>query len=407
MLTKPLPVSPGIELIEAKHLNDLVDYYNEIWSEPKSAPFLFDANHNTGTDDRRFGWGQTAATIVPTPALGNLVTISDINQAIAQVNAGLYHTEDDPTTGPGVTGLYPLGGPTVLSAGSIIPVTLYNDICTKAETLVADKYKVDWANLSLSEVTSINTQHWDQDLEVVHKFEFSNYAEARYFFNSGGELAFELAMAPGGPASNMIWQQIFEQFDWIKVGAEGCKILTDNDSGEIQYDVMTTSTITPRGFYGIDQTSAGYTTILDAGVFRFTSSQKTGEYAYAYVYVYSEYNSRRIRIQIKGEETANKFNVYVKIMLIEDADDTFDITQPITLTSGYVQPSTTPLATDGNKTFMTDAHGLNQFIERVAPIVTEHTPWTKVDLAAGEQIDWDVSDPGTNWTASGKQFNHT
>ena len=60
-----------------------------------------------------------------------------------------------------------------------------------------------------------------------------------------------------------------------------------------------------------------WNTILDAGVFRYAN----GDYAYAYVYVYGEYNSRRIRIQLKGEEAGGKFNVYA-VILVEDEDDT-------------------------------------------------------------------------------------
>ena len=229
-------------------------------------------------------------------------------------------------------------------------------------------------------------------------FTFANYNEARHFFNSGGELAFELSMDPGGPVSNMVWQQIFEQFDWIRIGADRIRVITDadNDPAETQYDVMTTNTLTPKGFYGIDQTSSDYTTILDAGVFRYKSGS---EYAYAYVYVYSEYNSRRIRIQLKADEVGGTFNIYARVILIEDADDIYSITQPITLTSGYIQPIT-PNAL-GNAPYMTDVHGLNQFIERIAPTVTEHTPWAEDEYGAGEQLDWASTDPGTNWTHTG------
>ena len=393
MLSKPATVTAGDE-IKATHLNSLVDYYNEIWSQPASGPFLFNASHHTGTDDRRFGWGQTLASINPTPVGGNsannyigtLATISDINQTIAQVNAGLYHTEDDPTTGAGVTGLYPLGGPSSLSAGSLIPVTLYNDICDKAETLVADKYKVDWANYNLFELQSINTANWADDLAVVHKFEFNNYDEARYFFNSGGELTLELSMAGGGNQYNQIWASIFDQFDSIRIGAETCKVVSD-----AYYDVVSTSGIN-KGFYtGITYSTDvnpdhHYVTILDAGVFAYPT---TGQTNLATVYLYSEYNSRRIRLQLRGEQTVGatpRFNIYVRVILIEDADDTHNITQAITLTSGYVQPSTTPLVTDGNKTFMTEGATLYQFTERNAPTITEETPWTEDEYGVGVSL---------------------
>ena len=372
MLTKPTLVVTSDE-IKAEHLLDLIDYYNEIWT---GSLYTFDANHNTDLV-RRFGWGQdypTGAAISPPisgPPTPTIVTISDINQAIAQINAGLYHTEDDPTHSATVVGLYSHSHPILTDP---IPVTLYNDITNKAETLENDKYKVDWSNFSLSELQTTRTDPWDTDLQVAHKFAFSGsgsisgYNEARHFFNSGGELTLEFSMAPGGTVGNQVWQQIFDQFDSIRIGAESCRVVSD----EI-YDVISTSGVN-KGFYtGIDSSGA-YSTILDAGVFRFNDDSAYA-YAYAYVYVYSEYNSRRIRIELAADEDTpgGIFNVYVKVTLIEDADDTFQITQPITLASGYVQPSTTPLTTDGNKSFMTEGSTLHQFEEREIPTITLDT----------------------------------
>ena len=51
---------------------------------------MFDVNHNTKNDNRRFGWGQSNATITPVQ-IGKLIEANDINQAIVQVNAGQYH----------------------------------------------------------------------------------------------------------------------------------------------------------------------------------------------------------------------------------------------------------------------------------------------------------------------------
>ena len=409
MLTKPLQVATG-ELIEAEDLNLLVRYYNEIWSIPESAPFAFNTHNDITGDnlDRRFGWGQSPATIDPTPVAstsannynGTKVTLSDINQITAQINAGGYHQEDDTT----LAGLIAL---TAFSVGDKIPSTLYNSVCNHAESLTTNKYKVDggWLNLSLAEVTSTNTASWTQDLEVVHKFAFTDYNEARYFFNSGGELTFELSMASGGTAGNQIWQDIFNQFDSIRIGAETCYVVTDNDAGETQWDVIGTSSIN-KGFYTgiIYSATPTFNTILDAGVFSYLDSPTNEN---AYVYIYSEYNSRRIRIQLKADEVGGTFNVYVKVILIEDVDDTFAITQAITLESGYVQPSTTPLTSDTNKSFMTVGSTMYQFLERNAPTVTEDYAtngllgWQPIDATDGEQLNWASTDPGTIWQNTG------
>ena len=69
MLPKPNAVVTG-GLIEATHLNDLVSYYNEIWNDPSTGPFTYPTHNDTSGNnlDRRFGWGQTLATINPTPS---------------------------------------------------------------------------------------------------------------------------------------------------------------------------------------------------------------------------------------------------------------------------------------------------------------------------------------------------
>ena len=118
--------------------------------------------------------------------------------------------------------------------------------------------------------------------------------------------------------------------------------------------------------------------------------------------MYSEYNSRRVRIQLKADEVSG-FNIYVKVILIEDADDLSAITQNITLTSGYVQPSTVPVTTpspDNGVPYATIGSTTYQFIQRNAPVVTEQQAWTPVDATDGEQLtDW--VDGSTNWTYSG------
>lgn len=408
MLSKPTSVIAS-DLIEAKDLNDLVDYYNELWSDPSTGPFTFSTHNDTTGDnlDRRYGWGQTPATIVPTPAITEIVTLNDINQITAQINAGGYHQEDSPLLG----GLIPIIGAGATVVGDKIPTTLYNNVCTLADNLFTNQYKTDFLNLSLAEVSSTNTASWTNDLAVVHKFTFTDYNEARHFFNSGGELAFELSMANGGNLYNQFWQTIFEQFDSIRIGAETCRIVTDDDNGEIQYDVISTSGIN-KGFYNgiIYSSTPEFNTILDAGLFRYAGSGAYAyAYAYAYVYAYSEYNSRRIRIQIKADEVGGTFNIYVKVILVEDVDDISAITQNITLTSGYAQPSTVPITTpnpDSGVPYATVGSTLYQFIERAAPTVEEwyvddSNPsvlgWQSVDVTAGQQLE-DFIDGSTNWT---------
>ena len=382
-------------IIDATHMTDLMNYYNEIWA---GGSYSYDSNHSSTNDDRRFGWGQTPATLTPTPVTGVLITADVFNQAMAQVNAGQYHISDIPSNlliklaqpGSKILDARPPNWNSLPSPENAYQH--YNDILSKIENLENNKYAVDWSDWDKDRLVSLNTQAWDEDLSVVHKFSFTDYNEARHFFNSGGELTLELEMDPGGPPGNDVWRQVFDQFDSIRIGAETCRVVADN-----VYDILSTSTVNPKGFYNGIAFGQDFSTILDAGVFKFAGGQ--GEYAYAYVYVYSEYNSRRIQLQIKADEVGGTFNVYIRVNLIEDEDDVFSISQPIKLYSGWVNPTQAPAAGDGNEHLMTANSGtIYRFAERTVPIITEESPWTKVDLHSGMQLDAGLNDDWTGTT---------
>lgn len=374
--SKPVAVTSGNK-IYALELNNLVDYFNDIWT---GGSYSFDSNHNSIADNRRYGWGQSPATINPTVSTGSLITGLSFNQAIAQVNAGQYHTEDNPLLlHPKIADNYP---------NPISPEN-YNNVVSKISVIEGNKYKVDWAEWDKDQlITPSGNLNWTQDLEIAHKFSFTDYNEARHFFNSGGELSLELEMATGGPTAQDVWRQIFERFDSIRIGAEGCRIVADD-----AFDVLTTSTVPATGFYNGITPGADYQTIFDAGVFRYSG----GNTEYAYVYVYSEYNSRRIRFQLKADEVGGTFNVYVKVILVEDVDDTMNITQSISLHSGWSRPTQAPTASDGNESYMTTGAVVARFQQRTAPVITLAQPWTLVDVAGGPQLDWAAS-PNTGWT---------
>ena len=413
--SKPVAVIAG-KKIYALELNDLVKYFNDIWT---GESYSFDSNHTsttasaftigneytillpgttnftligsadsavgttftatgvgvgtgTATDNRRYGWGQTPATINPTVSTGSLITRLSFNQAIAQVNAGQYHTQDNPTL------LHPKIADT--HTDPISPEN-YNSVVNKISGIEDNKYKVDWAEWDKDQfVTASGNINWTDDLSIAHKFSFTDYNEARHFFNSGGELSLELEMAPGGPAAQDVWRQIFDRFDSIRIGAEKCRIVADD-----AFDVLSTSTIPVTGFYNGITYNEDYQTIFDAGVFRHTGANS--EYAYSYVYVYSEYNSRRIRFQMKADETGGTFNIYVKVILVEDEDDTLGITQSISLYSGWSRPTQAPTASDGNESYMTTGAVVARFQQRAAPTITEAQAWTAENVEPGIQLD--------------------
>jgi len=416
LASKPAQVLTGNK-IYALELNNLVTYFNDIWT---GGSYSYDSNHTsttagaftigteytilfpgttnftligsadsvigttfiatgggagtgTATDNRRYGWGQALATINPTVSTGSVITRLSFNQAIAQVNAGQYHTQDNPTL------LHPKISDT--HTDPISPEN-YNSVVSKISVIEGNKHKVDWAEWDKDQlVTPSGNLNWTDDLEIAHKFSFTDYNEARHFFNSGGELSLELEMAPGGTPAQDVWRQIFNRFDSIRIGAEECRIVADNS-----FDVLSTS-LENKGFYNGITFGSNYQPIFDAGVYRYGGTTE-----YAHVYVYSEYNSRRIRFQLKADEVGGTFNIYVKVILVEDDNDTLGITQPISLYSGWSRPTQAPTASDGNESYMTTGAVVARFQQRAAPTVTLAQDWTIVDVTSGIQLDAGLND---------------
>ena len=89
--------------ITAADLTSLMLYYQDIWDTP-TGTFTFATHNDASTLDRRFGWGQGGVGLVNSNhqirflSTNDLITVKDLNQVIAQINAGFHHTEADPNT---------------------------------------------------------------------------------------------------------------------------------------------------------------------------------------------------------------------------------------------------------------------------------------------------------------------
>ena len=148
MPNKPATVLTGT-VIDATHMTDLMNYYNEIWA---GGTYSYDSNHSSTTDDRRFGWGQATATLSPVPVTGVLITADVFNQAMAQVNAGQYHISDVPgnlliklaTPGSKILDARPPNWQSLPNPENAYQH--YNDILAKIENLQNNKYTVDWSD---------------------------------------------------------------------------------------------------------------------------------------------------------------------------------------------------------------------------------------------------------------------
>ena len=86
-----MPVSgpPNADKITAAQFNTLVSLYNDFW---QGGSYSYDSYH-TGDLTRRKGWGQPA--VIPTVSQTTIITAEHTNYLITQINAGLWHIDED------------------------------------------------------------------------------------------------------------------------------------------------------------------------------------------------------------------------------------------------------------------------------------------------------------------------
>ena len=249
------------EVIQAEHFNELVRKYRQFWNGPEwnpdgdtptSSP-TFDTSHHTDTE-RHKGWGQAA--LVPSEVVsGTIITAENMNNLVAQINAGIFHIEEDPLT------LIPK-----FSAAAIITVPAYTQIMDRLDNIIeARKFELEIINDSLGSVSSVHTNSWSDDLYSEYKATFNNYTEARHYFNSGGQLWLTLesgTQTGGNDPANINWQNMFEKLGEVRIGAiETTASGTGSPSlGGIQ------------GFYSILSTGATVT-IFDAAGYHALSTE--------------------------------------------------------------------------------------------------------------------------------------
>ena len=381
---------PNQQITAQQFMDNLVTLYNDYWSDP-AGTFLFDANHTTDLT-RRKGWGQDQVKVKglteTSVAQGHLIEAEHLNSVIAQVNAGLVHIDNSNIL---------LGS---VSHGTLITASDVETVRQKITSKIDSSKFIcnDDVELSLAESTVSNSgTSWSDDLYIEHTYTFTDYNHARHFFNSGGELTIQLDMNNGASSYNLVWDQIFESFGWIGIGAVDSKVTSDQS-----YAYQAPNLIPNRGFYSLDHSGEFVTLFETAGAYRNSDNLNGG--AYIYAYVQSSYNSRRIRVEAKATETpSNEFEMILRVSLIEDEDDLYNIDGEIISNHGYKIADLSPDNSTQDMNPYTGTPGSTQF--RFQPInpptVSLTTPWTSFDLPSADQVNWDENDPGVNWEPTG------
>ena len=246
-----------------------------------------------------FGWGQTAVDEV---AIASTVNVADLNKIIDRSNIMLARIGDDSE----VDRLLPQTNVLAIHKNQLNTIIQSEVIDTSLHitTTLAD----------LIEHTSISrTTAWNDKLQGSFSFVFQNYQQARYFFNSGGQLRTRLAVT--GDVANpgtLTWKGIAD--------AMGSLILS--------WDRATQS-----GFGGVSNLK-GFYHLTDEWQTIFSSGGPGGgpgynysySYSYSYGYGYSGYSNLRAIFDAKYSiVNTSEFSIDIRVVM-EDLDYNFEPT---------------------------------------------------------------------------------
>jgi len=392
-------------IITASDFNAITATYDVFWKDPKDGSgnviaYTYDSNHSTDLV-RRKGWGQT--TTLTDVAVTALIEADDVNHLVAQINAGLYHCDNDL---PLLVKYATIDSIYADSSNSVpgIPASLNSKgwlgiqgeitstIDTNKHELGALSGEDSYSDTNYFVDISNGGTGWQNTLTCEAKWTFTNYTEARHFFNSGGSIVVDLtagqgawsngkgnAAAPantnrpgtnpgvgGGTNGSDDWLEIFRSIGEIHFKADSVDRTGSNGLGN-------------GGFYGLNHNGTE-TSMFTASGF--------GPYAHAYSYAYApsgspgsesaQYGDRAIEVIYKGVENGGNFEVTAKIKLTDDPDDT-QIMDTVIVASCYnLQPINTPdhSAIGSNASFFTVNGTQYRFDEKVQPQVAQVSAWT-------------------------------
>jgi hypothetical protein len=333
--------------ITADQFDELRRLYHTYWSDDNTELTFDDLLADQSEDNidlHATGWGQQAVepSIV---AQHTEIKAEQTNRLINQINAGLYHIHSD-------TG-FDLNSLTKYAQGSVIYYEAYRRITEVIDYIETQKLNIDPDKGSelVNDLDYSEGVTWTNEVSAKIKATFSSYQQARYFFNSGGKLVFDISAIDNTDT----WTRILNNMGTITIGA----INVVSSEGWIG-----TST---GGVYhggGLGDPNIIYT-YCDSG---------NGEYCYTS----GAYESRRVYYEVEGNELpSGEFEVYVTIRLIDPSLDPIDLT--IDMTAGYLLPIETPppdiLDSSLGDKFKTDPY-VYQFIVRESPILSVDSSWT-------------------------------
>ena len=358
------------DVITAVSFNTVVDRWNVLWQDPKDGSgnviaYTYDVALHQSETLRRLGWGQPTNSL--NVSASTKIEAKHYNLLAAHINSGEYHRED--------------GSMTVNNyVAQAVDVVLASD-CDPFETIMTSYENTDakfdlgatgienYAVLSNSnggtpwgtgDAASANTRG---TLTTIQKYTWSNYNDARHFFNSGGQIIVDLE-AVGGTFGYNEWDYVFDQIDNVIISAKTTTKGGTNGTGQ-------------RNFYSLNQ---DYQQVFNAIGFQTGSAYGTGQYSGQYG-GYNTYGGRQVTVEAKLGMDGTDFCMWVKVILTEDVDDVAQVDANITLSTGYKvagdAPDTAYLGSSNGAVHKIDGTAYT-FASRIAkvPTITTDSPWT-------------------------------
>ena len=273
-------------IITAAHYNTLQARINRFFGDDYTGSSVggdTEANY-------RFGWGNSEAIAV---GVGDIINASEWNDLIYRTEIGIIQT-----------GMGSAIGYTI-NAGDIIDASHHNDIDDQSTIVSANKNVIAASQISTYNQTSvIRSTNWSTRLVYEGTLIFASYDKARYFFNSGGDFRFIVAMAGGSGSIYTDWASLCSNMGTVIFGLDD---VAQSGSGA--------TIASSSGFYDIGTSYPGTPYLKQPG---------TGLYAT---------NELELYAKISADGTVVTF----KVQLNNDAyGDAYDIvTGTTTLTPSY------------------------------------------------------------------------
>lgn len=245
----------------------------------------------------RFGWGNAGA---PVPILEEAVILgADFNAVIDRTNIMLDHVGDN--TGlsrvSATTKIFAIDAQQVESAveGSIISGGTHLTVDLATSTNVTSTSRID---------------PWVNQLQSDFSYTFSDYNEARYFFNSGGELRCNIEMT-GNPLNSGYanWNQVVDQM--------GTLIFNHDNT-------------TQSGTGGISNAKGFYHLTTDWQLI-FTSASPGSPYG-----GYSDYSNLVLEFYARYIEVGSNHQVQLRVVMDDTAYHSDAVEGTTTINIGYL-----------------------------------------------------------------------